>query len=87
MAKLGPGSVAIVFGMVFSSNLVGSNLDVIDYYTHSWPFLVPGSWTKTTTNITYWPKHKYEYREHPRVKPSSVRAGFGAGLADILGFT
>ncbi len=48
MAKLGPGSVAIVFGTVLSSNLVGSNLDFIDYNTHSWPFLVPGIWTKKT---------------------------------------
>ncbi len=30
VAKLGPRSVAIVFGMVVSSNLAGSNLNVID---------------------------------------------------------
>ncbi len=47
VTKLGPGSVEIVFGIVFSSNLVGSNLDFIDSNTHSWPFLVPGICTKT----------------------------------------
>ncbi len=31
VAKPGPGSVAIVFGMDVSSNLAGSNLKFIDY--------------------------------------------------------
>ncbi len=48
VTKMGPGSAEIVFGIVLSSNLVGSSLEVIDYTTHSWPFLVPGIWTKTT---------------------------------------
>ena len=48
VTKLGPGCVAIVFDIGFSSNLVGSDLDFIDSNTHSWPLLVPGLWTKTT---------------------------------------
>ena len=47
VTKLGPGSVEIVFGIVFSSNLVGSNLDFIDSNAHSRPFSVPEIWTKT----------------------------------------
>ncbi len=48
MAKLGPGIVAIVFDIGVSSILIGSNLDFIESSTHSWPFLAPGIWAKTT---------------------------------------
>jgi hypothetical protein len=41
VAKLGPGSVAIVFGMAAYSNLVNSNLNFTDYNGSSWPFLIP----------------------------------------------
>ncbi len=49
VAKLGPGSVAIVFGMACSSNLVGSNLNVIDYNAYSWPFWFQKSEPKQQT--------------------------------------
>ena len=42
VTKLGPGSVAIVFDISCSFNLVSSNLAFSNSKTHSWPFLVPG---------------------------------------------
>ncbi len=48
VTKLGPGSVEIDLGMIVPSNLVVSNLELIDYNTRSWPRLVPEIWTKTT---------------------------------------